>query len=117
MDTSLDHLPEENDKEEGSCQIHYWQTKTKYRKQLLKCVTCQVCICIKCYKTFHTRPNLIPIRRILLDYIMCWYLDLLKLPEGSLILKKIIVDDYNMHHIIILRLDQVRVSAWVLFGD
>jgi len=62
LDTSLDHLPDENDKAEGSCQMHYWQDKTKYRKQLLKCATCQVCLCIKCYKTFHTIPNLIPIK-------------------------------------------------------
>ena len=62
LDTSLDHLPEDNDKEEGSYQMHYWQAKTKYRKQLLKCATCQVYLCIKYYKTFHTRPSLILIK-------------------------------------------------------
>ena len=62
LDTSLNHLLEENDKEEGSFQMYYWQAKTKYRKQLLKCVTCQTYLCIKCYKPFHTIPNLIPIK-------------------------------------------------------
>ena len=62
LDTSLDHLPDENDKAEGSFQMYYWQDKTKYRKLLLKCTTCQVCLRIKCYKTFHTIPNLIPIK-------------------------------------------------------
>ena len=62
MDTRLNHLPEENDKDEGSCQMHYWKDKSKYRKQLLKCAACQVTLCVKCYKTFHDTADLMNLK-------------------------------------------------------
>ena len=59
LNTSLDHLPEKVSN--LNCQLHWWQDKTQCRKQLMKCATCNVCLCIECYKTFHTTPNLIPL--------------------------------------------------------
>ena len=58
LDTRLNHLPEEEERGEAQCQMHYWKNKSKYRKQLMKCATCQVTLCLKCYKIFHDRPDL-----------------------------------------------------------
>ena len=62
LDTRLNHLPEEEERGEAQCQMHYWKNKSKYRKQLMKCATCQVTLCLKCYKIFHDRPDLTPLK-------------------------------------------------------
>ena len=62
LDLQLTHLPEEEVKGETSFQMHYWMNKSKYRKQLMKCATCQVTLCLKCYKIFHDRPDLMSLK-------------------------------------------------------
>ena len=37
----------------SKCQRHEWVQK-RTRKQIAYCADCNVCICSKCYKTFHT---------------------------------------------------------------
>ena len=56
LDVTLTHLPVKNDKPENSCQLHYWLEKSKYRAQLLRCPTCNVTLCVDCYKYFHETP-------------------------------------------------------------
>ena len=56
LETTLTHLPVKNDKPENSCQLHYWFEKSKYRAQLLRCPTCNVTLCVDCYKYFHETP-------------------------------------------------------------
>ena len=58
LDRSLNHLPVQTNKPEANCQLHYWAEKSKYRKQLLKCPTCNVTICLDCYKIFHEVSDL-----------------------------------------------------------
>ena len=53
LDCRLNHLPLRNDKPEGSCQMHWWSKRDKYRKQLLKCPASNVILCLDCYKPFH----------------------------------------------------------------
>ena len=56
LDVTLTHLPVKNDKPENNCQLHYWLEKSKYRAQLLRCPTCNVTLCVDCYKFFHETP-------------------------------------------------------------
>mgnify|MGYP003321282704 FL=1 len=58
LDTSLNHLPTMNNKPENNCQLYYWHDKSKYRAQLMKCMLCNVTLCISCYKAFHEVPFL-----------------------------------------------------------
>ena len=53
LDHQLNHLPIKNDKPENNCQLHYWSDKTKVQAQLMKCMTCNVTLCLSCYKPFH----------------------------------------------------------------
>ena len=39
------------------CQLHNWAGK-RTRKQLLYCPDCRICLCVYCYKVFHTVANL-----------------------------------------------------------
>ena len=58
LDTSLNHLPEKNNKPDKNCQLHYWFDKTKSRAQLMRCLSCNVTLCISNYKSFHEVPFL-----------------------------------------------------------
>ena len=58
LNCKLNHLPEETESKEASCQFHYYKSKSKYRKQLMSCPSCQVVLCLQCYKIFHTTPDL-----------------------------------------------------------
>ena len=58
LDRSLNHLPVQTMKPEANCQLHNWAKKSKYRKQLMKCPTCNVIICLDCYKKFHEVSDL-----------------------------------------------------------
>ena len=57
LDTNLNHLPIKCMKD-ANCQLHYWLHKSKFRQQLMTCPTCNVNLCIYCYKIFHDVPNL-----------------------------------------------------------
>ena len=63
LNHQLNHLPVPNDKRENNCQLHYMANKTKVRAQLMKCPTCNVTLCLPCYKSFHEVANLKPISR------------------------------------------------------
>ena len=62
LDHSLNHLPSLNDKPESNCQLHYFLVKKKYKAQLMKCQTCNVLLCLHCYKKFHEVPVLKRVR-------------------------------------------------------
>ena len=47
------HLPALATSKYSECQLHKWAEK-RTRKQIAYCADCNVCLCIKCYKTFHT---------------------------------------------------------------
>ena len=58
IDCILNHLQLQNYKPEGSCQMHWWSKRDKYRKQLLKCRALNVILCLDCYKPFHEVSDL-----------------------------------------------------------
>ena len=47
------HLPAPATSKYSECQLHKWSEK-RTRKQIAYCADCNICLCIKCYKTFHT---------------------------------------------------------------
>jgi len=47
------HLPAPAMSKHSECQLHKWADK-RTRKQIAYCADCNVCLCIKCYKIFHT---------------------------------------------------------------
>ena len=58
LDRTLNHLPVQPMKPEANCQLHNWAKQSKHRKQLMKCPTCNVIICLDCYKKFHEVSDL-----------------------------------------------------------
>ena len=51
------HLPAPAVSKHSECQLHKWANK-RTRKQIAYCADCNVCLCIKCYKVFHTVADL-----------------------------------------------------------
>lgn len=47
------HLPAPALSKYSECQLHKWADK-RTRKQIAYCSDCNVCLCIQCYKAFHT---------------------------------------------------------------
>ena len=47
------HLPAPAVSKYSECQLHKWADK-RTRKQIAYCSDCNVCLCIHCYKAFHT---------------------------------------------------------------
>ena len=62
LDSRLTRLTEEDEKGETSCQMQYWMDKSNYQKQLMKFDAFQVTLCLKCYKIFHDRPDLMSLK-------------------------------------------------------
>ena len=57
------HLPVVPSSGHSDCQIHKWAGK-RTRKQVAYCPDCNVCLCIRCYKIFHT---VLDLRRVKAD--------------------------------------------------
>ena len=36
------------------CSLHPWAKNMKKQKQIVKCETCGIYLCVECYKNFHT---------------------------------------------------------------
>jgi hypothetical protein len=47
------HMPEPGS-DTAKCGLHSWGANQRVRAQILKCTTCGVHLCVKCYKPFHT---------------------------------------------------------------
>ena len=41
-----------------NCQLHRWATGRKHRAKVMKCMQCNVNLCIGCFYIFHTKPDL-----------------------------------------------------------
>ena len=59
------HLPAPATSKHSECQLHKWSNK-RTRKQIAYCADCNVCLCIQCYKAFHTVMDL---RRVKNDIV------------------------------------------------
>ena len=55
------HLPAPASSKYSECQLHKWAEK-RTRKQIAYCADCNVCLCIQCYKAFHTVLDLRRVR-------------------------------------------------------
>ena len=60
LDTSHDHLPEEAN-EKARCSMHRW-LGYETTSQISHCPTCNVNLCVKCYRIFHYTPNLVSMK-------------------------------------------------------
>ena len=58
LDNKLSHLPEKSTKIDPQCQLHYYFYKKKMKAQILKCSSCNVTLCVGCYKLFHEVPSI-----------------------------------------------------------
>ena len=64
-----DHWPLPNVVKDPICQMHFWATQKKYRKQTMYCAKCGVTLCLICYKKFHTISHLVDVKaEIKCDY-------------------------------------------------
>lgn len=64
-----DHWPLPNVVKDPICQMHFWATQKKYRKQTMYCAKCGVTLCLICYKKFHTISHLVDMKaEIKCDY-------------------------------------------------
>ena len=64
-----DHWPLPNVVKDPICQMHFWATQKKYRKQTMYCAKCGVTLCLICYKKFHTISHLVDMKeKIKCDY-------------------------------------------------
>ena len=53
LDRHYTHLPERTGQSVGNCQLCYWTSKKRVRSYVFKCSSCQVLLCLDCYKPFH----------------------------------------------------------------
>ena len=58
LDRHYTHLPERTGKSVGNCQLCYWKSKKRVRGYVLRCSSCQVLLCLDCYKPFHELVDL-----------------------------------------------------------
>ena len=56
--THVQHWPCPVTKKDTSCQLHYWATGKRCRKQMVQCELCEVTLCVKCFQPFHTEPKI-----------------------------------------------------------
>ena len=56
VDNCLDHLPSVS-KPRAYCALHNWVDQTKTQQHVMYCPTCNVNLCIKCYRLFHLILN------------------------------------------------------------
>ena len=48
------HFPMTPTENDPRCSLHSWAKNMKIRKQIVKCETCGIHLCVECYKNFHT---------------------------------------------------------------
>ena len=64
LDTTLDHLPVKTAGTNSRCALHKW-VNIETQKQVMFCPTCNVNLCLSCYRLFHTKPNLLQMKESL----------------------------------------------------
>ena len=77
LNRTLDHLPKKPKLKKCRCRLHMW-FGIKTQKDTLFCPTCNVNLCIKCYKMFHNCQNIVAMKMALYKKIAsnfcccCW---------------------------------------------
>ena len=62
LNVAADHYPIPPSSTRARCALHRW-VDNESLKQAMKCTTCNVHLCIQCYKLYHTVPDLISIKQ------------------------------------------------------
>ena len=57
------HWPIENTKKYAHCQLHYWATRKRMKRNILHCSHCNVKLCIKCFTQFHTISDIVALKK------------------------------------------------------
>ena len=60
LDQNLDHIPEA-EAPRARCRLHWWGG-VETQAQILTCLACGVSLCSKCYRLFHTKPNIVSMK-------------------------------------------------------
>ena len=61
LDRYIFHLPQQDMKKYGGCQLHNWAAPlpNKYKIKLCYCSECKVTLCLHCFRVFQFIPNII----------------------------------------------------------
>lgn len=59
LDHTLDHFPVERKSKNAECALHKWAAKVRTESQVMLCRTCNLHLCLQCYRLFHTENNLL----------------------------------------------------------
>ena len=59
LNRNLDHWPVEQEGRGSFCCMHRWAADIATKNSTFKCSACGVALCIKCFKVFHTEPDLL----------------------------------------------------------
>ena len=62
LNVAADHYPIPPSSMRARCALHRW-VDNESLKQVMKCTTCNVHLCIQCYKLYHTVPDLLSIKQ------------------------------------------------------
>ena len=55
----LDHLPMPKTGSNVRCALHRWGNKTTVQRSVMMCPTCNIQLCLNCYKIFHSERDLV----------------------------------------------------------
>ena len=64
LQAAYDHLPERPHTNKARCALHRW-AGVEYRASMLYCLTCNVNLCLNCYKNFHQNVNILQTKKSL----------------------------------------------------
>ena len=73
LDTLIGHWPGEAETINAPrCQLHTWATESRVRKKraVMLCVCCNVYLCRKCWKVFHTTFDLVAMKKSIRQEMM-----------------------------------------------
>ena len=62
MNVAVQHRPEHPKGKKPRCQLHRWargRTNSEVMAGIIHCSICHVDLCVTCFNTFHTEPNLV----------------------------------------------------------
>lgn len=68
LNNDLNHFPTET-LDKARCTLHRWASKIETTKDVYKCSSCHINLCVFCWKHFHKVPHLLESKSILNDWM------------------------------------------------